>query len=251
MNLERHFFELIRNNPEDDAPRLVYADWLDEQGDPRGEFIRVQCELARPNAPDRVPRILLQQREEELLKEFQSQWISSLSGFIVRDCRFERGFLTEAKLIDRVKSPLRERWNRLFESEPVLSNVELFLREDWEEIRTLGAVPQLRSLHLRHQRLERREVSWVLRSRVISSLKSLDLSHNFLRSGVECVARSASLDRLEELDLSFNRIGSRGARAITSSPFLRSITSLNLRGNHIGYGGKQRLRDIFGSRVQL
>src|SRR5262249_7610438 len=25
----------------------VYADWLEERGDPRGEFIRVQCQLAR------------------------------------------------------------------------------------------------------------------------------------------------------------------------------------------------------------
>jgi uncharacterized protein (TIGR02996 family) len=38
---------MIREFPDNDAPRLVYADWLDEQGDPRGEFIRVQCELAR------------------------------------------------------------------------------------------------------------------------------------------------------------------------------------------------------------
>jgi uncharacterized protein (TIGR02996 family) len=34
--------------PEDDAPRLVYADWLDEHGEPeRAEFIRVQIRLAR------------------------------------------------------------------------------------------------------------------------------------------------------------------------------------------------------------
>ncbi len=34
--------------PDDDAPRLVYADWLDEQGEgERAEFIRVQIELAR------------------------------------------------------------------------------------------------------------------------------------------------------------------------------------------------------------
>ena len=34
--------------PADDAPRLVYADWLDEQGRAGdAEFIRVQCELAR------------------------------------------------------------------------------------------------------------------------------------------------------------------------------------------------------------
>jgi uncharacterized protein (TIGR02996 family) len=38
----------ILASPEDDAPRLVYADWLDEHGEPaRAEFIRVQCELAR------------------------------------------------------------------------------------------------------------------------------------------------------------------------------------------------------------
>src|SRR5689334_13851092 len=31
--------------PDDDAPRLVYADWLDEHGDPdRAEFIRHQIE---------------------------------------------------------------------------------------------------------------------------------------------------------------------------------------------------------------
>ena len=33
--------------PEDDAPRLVMADWFDEHGDPeRAEFIRVQIQLA-------------------------------------------------------------------------------------------------------------------------------------------------------------------------------------------------------------
>jgi uncharacterized protein (TIGR02996 family) len=38
--------------PADDAPRLVYADWLDENGEPElAEFIRVQCELARLPGP--------------------------------------------------------------------------------------------------------------------------------------------------------------------------------------------------------
>jgi uncharacterized protein (TIGR02996 family) len=36
----------VLDRPEDDAPRLAYADWLDEHGEPeRGEFIRVQVEL--------------------------------------------------------------------------------------------------------------------------------------------------------------------------------------------------------------
>ena len=31
---------------DDRLPRLVFADWLDEQGDPRAEWLRVDCELA-------------------------------------------------------------------------------------------------------------------------------------------------------------------------------------------------------------
>jgi uncharacterized protein (TIGR02996 family) len=35
------FLQAIVENPDDDTPRLVYADWLDEHGDPaRTEFIR-------------------------------------------------------------------------------------------------------------------------------------------------------------------------------------------------------------------
>jgi len=48
------FLQAIRDSPDDDTPRLVFADWLTENGDAdRAEFIRVQCELARrwPLAP--------------------------------------------------------------------------------------------------------------------------------------------------------------------------------------------------------
>ncbi len=42
----------IREAPADDAPRLIYADWLSENGEENyGEFIRVQCALARPDCP--------------------------------------------------------------------------------------------------------------------------------------------------------------------------------------------------------
>ena len=38
----------IQAAPEDDFPRLLYADWLEEQGDPIAEFLRLQCEADRP-----------------------------------------------------------------------------------------------------------------------------------------------------------------------------------------------------------
>ncbi|MFL5328384.1 MAG: TIGR02996 domain-containing protein [Gemmataceae bacterium] len=46
------FIAAIVANPKDDVARLVYADWLDEQGDPRGEFIRVQIDLLNSSEPE-------------------------------------------------------------------------------------------------------------------------------------------------------------------------------------------------------
>ena len=52
----------ILAKPEDDAPRLVYADWLEEfggeAGAARGEFIRVQIELAKPH-PCSMPDVCI------------------------------------------------------------------------------------------------------------------------------------------------------------------------------------------------
>lgn len=49
---ELALLECVASRPEDDTPRLVLADWWEENGQPeRGEFVRVQCELAK--RPDR------------------------------------------------------------------------------------------------------------------------------------------------------------------------------------------------------
>src|SRR5579872_1801348 len=85
------FLKAICDNPEDDTPRLVYADWLDEHGDTaRAEFIRVQCQLARSNVPTgKLHR--LRRRERELLLEHEMAWTAPLHGLVQR-ARFVRGF---------------------------------------------------------------------------------------------------------------------------------------------------------------
>ena len=48
LNEEAAFLKAIALQPGDDNVRLVYADWLTENGDPdRGELIRLQCSLER------------------------------------------------------------------------------------------------------------------------------------------------------------------------------------------------------------
>src|SRR4051812_38202157 len=71
------FLQDIKDHPEDDTRRLIFADWLEEHGDPRGELIRVQCELARLGEDD--PRTDdLCRREQALLKRHEAAWLGPL-----------------------------------------------------------------------------------------------------------------------------------------------------------------------------
>jgi uncharacterized protein (TIGR02996 family) len=84
----------IRAAPDDDAPRLVCADWFEEQGDEanvaRAEFIRVQIERARLPVDD-VRHSELQARELRLLKRYAPVWCGS--HFVFKKARFRRGFI--------------------------------------------------------------------------------------------------------------------------------------------------------------
>src|SRR5689334_18621005 len=71
------FIRGIAEDLYDDAPRLVYADWLDEHGDPeRAEFIRVQCELEPMRDRYEIDRAAeLHRREDELLGKHRKEWL--------------------------------------------------------------------------------------------------------------------------------------------------------------------------------
>ncbi len=80
---ERLLLQAIWEHPEDDARRQVYADCLQERGDPRGEFIALQ--LGNPQA---------QQRAARLLDGKVRAWCGAIGkAVIVSTAKFERGFL--------------------------------------------------------------------------------------------------------------------------------------------------------------
>jgi uncharacterized protein (TIGR02996 family) len=118
MSESAAFLAAIREHPDEDGPRLVYADWLDEQGDPKGEFIRVQCERARRD-PDDPRQAALAWREEELLDPHTVAWGRHLPSW-VESCTFRRGFPHTAALS---LSRFIEQSHRLFRAEPLLAGV--------------------------------------------------------------------------------------------------------------------------------
>jgi carbon storage regulator len=74
---ERPFWEAILEAPGDEGTRLVFADWLEERGDPLGEFLRNQCRLARLDPGDARGREL-EGRQRALWAEHGAAWGAAL-----------------------------------------------------------------------------------------------------------------------------------------------------------------------------
>ncbi len=96
---------MIIANPSDDMARLVYADWLDEQGESRAEFIRIQIALVREKL-QAAERFQLTDRATALYwkhhrfwnGQLYRQWIDTpLAAHLAREgglrgWRYRRGF---------------------------------------------------------------------------------------------------------------------------------------------------------------
>lgn len=96
--------------PDDDGPRLVYADWLLEQGDPRGEFISLQFKRRRGEQTTAD-----EAHEAALLKKHGKTWLGPLApvcsfGKGYSRSTFERGFLSTADIMLSVGKKLEPLW---------------------------------------------------------------------------------------------------------------------------------------------
>src|SRR5262245_50786837 len=96
---DRAFLDDVAAHPEDDGPRLIYADWLEDQGQAhRAEFIRLQCRLAAMGEHD-PERFALEQREEDLLLIHRAAWIEGLPAWAIPESlRFRRGLVDQISI---------------------------------------------------------------------------------------------------------------------------------------------------------
>jgi uncharacterized protein (TIGR02996 family) len=204
------FLADICANPDDDAPRLVYADWLDDHDQPhRAEFIRVQCQLARLGMND-PQRDELEWRAWELLTVHRQEWFSSLPALARKKkaATFRRGF------VERLSLTAKE-----------------FLRQG----KTLFAAMPLRGVHLRTLG---RHVESLVACPLLARLSALDLGHNTqgIDVGVGAVVAlvgSPHLTGLTELGLSRTLVDENDFRQLAAWPGLARITSLDLRDNRL------------------
>jgi uncharacterized protein (TIGR02996 family) len=230
---ELSFFGAIRAQPENDAVRLIFADWLEEHGQQaRAEFIRLQCRLAGidefdPHRPD------LLDREWELLTVYRKRWQpappSVLAGCL-RDSAFLRGFFAR---ISVPAAALLEHGAEWFQAYPL---EELRITDRGRLLGEIVRQPwlgQVSSLDLSHHDITLAELEALLASPHLGRLRRLLLRNVALTpDAVEVLTRSPVLRQLRHLDLGDDYFGPRLADAGTLPAGL---------GNQLGPQGLQRL----------
>jgi uncharacterized protein (TIGR02996 family) len=251
MTPEDAFLQDIREHPDDDTPRLVYADWLEEHGDrtraARAEFIRVQIALAGLD-PDDERRPTLEARERQLRKKHERQWLGPLRQHLY-DWQFRRGFLYHIA----ISAPAL--WNERAAVEEVVLVQSLHLRDvhDRRVMALLAEWPflsQLHALDLSDNLFAAGVTAALVRSPHLSSLQTLCLNNNFLGvSEIHLLAELPELGGLTALELRHNNLTDAEADLLGSSPYLAGLRLLDLRGNHISEPAQVRLRGLFSRAV--
>lgn len=208
------FIRAILNSPDDDLPRLVFADWLDEHGDPaRAEFIRLQIEFSRIVQRRRArislfdggdyavkdPAFAADARRLEvqwcsLLHRHNAEWVNAWDTG-VSGLRYWRGF------VDRVNTTIDSFVSDIFrwlEHEP-LTVFSLFARS--MNHRQLAGCPGLLAVRTLQLNCPSDEVEFA-----IEALAESELSRN-----------------LEELILPNGPMPAHSARLLMTSPNLISL----------------------------
>ncbi|MBX3158703.1 MAG: TIGR02996 domain-containing protein [Deltaproteobacteria bacterium] len=234
----RRLLDVVLADPDDEAPRRVLADWLDERGDPRGELITLQCELARIPAAEVGRRDAVEARIHQLLAAHGPAWLAAC-GLHAAEATFEKGFVDVARLADdRVLAAAAQ----LGAHEPVRSLIVRYLGEPrFLELLRLPLVHLLSNLHADNNELGP-DTARALAAARPRRLRRLNLGSNRLGDdGVEALARSPFFAGLRSLDLGSNRLGARGAIALATCKHLADLEQLELERNAITDDGAAAL----------
>lgn len=233
----------ILESPEIDQPRLVYADWLEERGDPRGEFVRVQCELAGLEEGER--KQTLRKQEKQLLRAHRVQWEAEFEKIPVSKVSFHRGFANSASITAK---QFLTAGDRIFKAMPLLTHVRF--KSAGDRLRDLAKSPQLSRivgmalLNTRIQRIS--DLDDLLMSPHWTQLREVDLSRmKPSTSLIQTLTHSKRFEQLTHLNLRNCHLHDH-LDALLDSPHLATLEFLNIEANRISLDDAERIANCSG-----
>lgn len=215
MNPHAELIQTIYDNPDDDTPRLVYADWLEEIGFVHfAEFIRIQIEINRLGHPSHDQYSLLYVDEIDRIAESKPR-LGDL-------CR--REYELWDKRIAWRRLPPRWSEHRIgFYRRGLLDHWSGPIPEFFRYSKELWAYGPVRSVHLNGKDVEIGRLS-------------------------EC----SSLDRIETLHIVSTTFVNAGGIALAHSKFVKRVKKLMLElGRQISNEAVRELSSRFGDRLTM
>ncbi len=259
------FLRAIFDAPDDDTPRLVYADFLQEQGDEdRAEFIRVQCEHNRllscePGTAEHGKLwdvIRLQVTIQRRLAVTHPQMFSAYGSY-------NRGFGT-----DYSPQPVVVSLEDL--SHPITLRERLVFREPYRFAVQSVAIGRGRIVDSAHfdaffnlaafARVIELDLQGAQESVSGSNADGEPVGEDAFATyllkpkittpGVEALSRHRGVRRITALDLRNNDLDNDAARALVKSPYLDNLKRLRLlEGNRLRGRVWQQVIERFGEDV--
>jgi uncharacterized protein (TIGR02996 family) len=217
----------LRDDPDDLASWLAYADHLQERGDARGELIRLEQRRAhaRPAGPAAV-----RSRIDTLVEEHQQSWDAALPpGVTVLRRRY--GFATKVAVTWSPGAPALI--EHVLRDELVTA---LSIRPDDADVNEMDAEPDEFGDVL--MPVFSADQAGPLAALDLGRLVELDLEYFPIGDvGARALAASLGRGRVRALDLRYCGLGDDGLATLAASPHFRELRTLRLQGNEITAAG--------------
>jgi uncharacterized protein (TIGR02996 family) len=222
-----------KDEPFDDARRLVLADWLEEHGEPdRAELVRLQVDPDRFwDEPEGAERLV---RYQELLRANEERWLGPARQWYFR-VQFAGGSVrvhaSARELLDHPPSDLPADVGPWLEGLYLRSDSDPDDRDDVLASSILGSFSRLELCgDMRGPGgLGEDEVRLLTSNPALASVRTLRLPWNHVdRAAAEALARCERLSGLRMLDLYATPLRNDGAAALAQAPWLSGLTRVHL-----------------------
>jgi len=242
MSDEAALLAAIIAHPDEDTPRLIYADWLHENGQPeRAEFIRLQIEITCASDGKQRKQVRHERlvRFRELLVTQGVEWVRPL-GVARTRVVFRRGFVEDVHFTDEEILPVS---NSAIYREPLYNvSVGVANRVDPNTYELLDTPPgdavlqrlaawlydgRLRTLRLEHFTLSPHAVRTFVDSPSAKGLRGFDLaSCAFPSEVVRIVSEAENLTELSELHLGLCELSADDVLTLARTPRLKKLRTV-------------------------
>jgi uncharacterized protein (TIGR02996 family) len=276
-------YQAICAHPDEDTPRLVFADLLDEEGEPdRARFIRTQVELARVADYDPLA-VKCRQFDPDAFRGWaMAHTLPEIPpAFHWQSYAFRRGFPWLAEVRD--PEAALDQLPYLFAAAPVqalefhdypprpdlaaladcphlarLCRLEFSLtRFGADDLAQLGRSPhagRLTELEFEHDGIDAGGLQTLAASPLFAQLEVLELRSNVIPPAllVDALAAAREPGRLRKLSLPANRIPHQDADHLFALPVVRGLSHLDVSDNPLNVDGVTALAQsgaVHGLRV--